>query len=162
MKISASMFKNHIERLKSKIREMLVNSQVSEARLKASDERLEQQQRTIDSNALLIQTLQTQQAMKLALNVTLEKNSVLLQTAQAEHASLQVVHFRQEIVLANSQTESQERQEARDAFELEVAHLRDDNVALGLESTALKLERSARKKKESNAKRSVLRSFDWR
>jgi hypothetical protein len=118
------MFKNHIERLKSKIREMLVNSQASEARLKASDERLEQQQRTIDNNALLIQTLQTQQAMnalmietaqaeKLALNVTLEINSVLLQTAQAEHAALQVVHFRQAIVLANSQTESQERQEAR-------------------------------------------------
>jgi hypothetical protein len=68
--------------------------------------------------------------------------------------------LRQEIVLANSQTESQERQVARDAFELEVAYLRDNNDALGLESTALKEERSARKKKESNAKRSVLRSFD--
>ncbi len=126
------MVHNHIERLKSKISEMLGNSQASEARLIASEERLEQQQRIIDSNALLIQTLQTQQAMnalvietaqaeKLALNVTLESNSVLLQTAQAEHAALQVVYLRQEIVLANSQTESQERQEARDAFELEVA-----------------------------------------
>ena len=165
------MVHNHIERLKSKISEMLVNSQASEARLLARDERLEQQQRTIDSNALLIETLQTQQAMnallietahaeKLALNVILESNSVLLQTAQAEHAALQVVHLRQEIVWANSQIESQERQEARNAFELEVAYLRDNNDALGLESTALKLERSARKKKESNAKRSVLRSFD--
>ncbi len=53
------------------------------------------------------------------------------------------------------QIESQERQEARDAFELEVAHLREDNDALGLESTTLKLERIAGKKKESNAKRSV-------
>jgi hypothetical protein len=69
---------------------------------------------------------------------------------------------RQEVVLANSQTESQERQEARDAFELEVTHLRENNDALGLESTDLKLERIARKKKESNAKRSVLRSFQWR
>ncbi len=149
------MFKNHIARLKSKIREMFVNSQAIEARLQASDERLEQQQRTIDSNALLIQTLQTQQAMNVlaietgqaetsALNATLERNSLLLQTAQAERASLQVVHFRQEIVLANSQRERQKSQEARDAFELEVAHLRDDNVALGLESAVLKLERSAR------------------
>ncbi len=70
--------------------------------------------------------------------------------------------MRQEVVLANSQTESQERQEARDAFELEVTHLRENNDALGLESTDLKLERIARKKKESNAKRSVLRSFQWR
>ena len=144
------MVHNHIERLKSKISEMLVKSQASEARLIASEERLEQQQRIIDRNAFLIQTLQTQQAT----------NALVLQTAQAEHAALQVVHLRQAIVLANSQTESQERQEARDAFELEVAYLRDNNDALGLESTALKEERSARKKKESNAKRSVLRSFD--
>jgi hypothetical protein len=167
------MFKNHIERLKSKISELLVNRQASEARQIASDERLEQQQRTIDSNALLIQTLQTQQgviallletaeAEKIAVNVTLERNLALLQTAQAEHAALQVVHLRQAIVLANSQTESQERQEARDAFELELAYLRDNNDALGVESLALKQERSARKKKDSNAKRSVLRSFDWR
>lgn len=167
------MFKNHIERLKSKISELLVNRQASEARQIASDERLEQQQRTIDSNALLIQTLQTQQgviallletaeAEKIAVNVTLERNLALLQTAQAEHAALQVVHLRQAIVLVNSQTESQERQEARDAFELEVAYLRDNNDALGVESLALKQERSARKKKDSNAKRSVLRSFDWR
>ena len=167
------MFKNHIERLKSKISALLVNRQASDARQIASDERLEQQQRLIDSNALLIQTLQTQQgviallletaeAEKIAVNVTLERNSALLQTAQAEHAALQVVHLRQAIVLANSQTESQERQEARDAFELEVAYLRDNNDALGVESLALKQERSARKKKDSNAKRSVLRSFDWR
>ena len=167
------MFKNHIERLKSKISALLVNRQASDARQIASDERLEQQQRLIDSNALLIQTLQTQQgviallletaeAEKVAVNVTLERNSALLQTAQAEHAALQVVHLRQAIVLANSQTESQERQEARDAFELEVAYLRDNNDALGVESLALKQERSARKKKDSNAKRSVLRSFDWR
>jgi hypothetical protein len=63
--------------------------------------------------------------------------------------------------LAQSQTERQERQDARDAFELEVAHLRENNEALLLETTSLKLERNARKK-ESNAKRSVLRSFQWR
>ncbi len=109
------MFKNHIERLKSKISELLVNRQASEARQIASDERLEQQQRTIDSNALLIQTLQTQEGViallletaeteKIAVNVALERNSAMLQTAQAEHAALQVVHLRQAIVLANSQT----------------------------------------------------------
>jgi hypothetical protein len=45
---------------------------------------------------------------------------------------------------------------------MEVAHLRENNEALLLETTSLKLERNARKKKESNAKRSVLRSFQWR
>jgi hypothetical protein len=129
------MFKNHIERLKSGISEMEVNSQARDARLKASEDRLEEQQRINNSNALLIQTLQTQQAM----------NDLLIQTAQA--AKLLMI---------------EEREEARNAFELEVAYLRDNNDALGLESTALKQERSARKKKESNAKRSVLRSFDWR
>jgi hypothetical protein len=136
------MVHNHIERLNSKISEMQVNSQAREARLKAREESLEEQQRINNSNALLIETLQTQQAM----------NVLLLQTAQVENLSMR-----------------QERQEARDAlelardaFELEVAYLRDNNDALGLESTAMKQERSARKKKESNAKRCVLRSFDWR
>ena len=45
---------------------------------------------------------------------------------------------------------------------MEVAHLRENNEVLLLEATSLKLERNARKKKESNAKRSVLRSFQWR
>ena len=121
------MHKNHIERLKSKIREMEVTSLASKARLKASEDRLEQQQRTIDSNAVLLQTLQAQhfeqqqrtsdskaalletlrnaQAEKVSMNVTLENNSVLLQTVQAEHAALQVVHVRQQVVLAQSQTE---------------------------------------------------------
>jgi hypothetical protein len=81
------------------------------------------------------------------MNVTLENNSVLLQTVQAEHAALQVVHVRQQVVLAQGQTERQERQEASDAFELEVAHLREINEALFLETTSLKLERNARKKK---------------
>jgi hypothetical protein len=69
---------------------------------------------------------------------------------------------RQQVVLANSQTKRQERQEASNAFELEVAHLRENNEALVLETTSLKLERNARKKKESNAKRIMLRSFQWR
>ena len=97
---------------------MEVNTQASEARLKASEDRLEEQQRINNRNALLIQTLQTQQA----------RNDLLIQTAQA--AKLILI---------------EEREEARNAFELEVAYLRDNNDALGLESTALKLERSARK-----------------
>jgi hypothetical protein len=60
---------NHIERLKSKIREMEVTTLANEARLKASEDRLEHQQRTIDGNAVLLQTLQTQHT-----------------NAQAEHA----------------------------------------------------------------------------
>ncbi len=61
---SVSMHKNHIERLKSKIREMEVTSLASKARLKASEDRLEQEQRTIDSNAVLLQTLQAQHLEK--------------------------------------------------------------------------------------------------
>ena len=99
---------------------MEVNTQASEARLKASEDRLEEQQRINNRNALLIQTLQTQQA----------RNDLLIQTAQA--AKLILI---------------EEREEARNAFELEVAYLRENNDALGLESTALKQERSARKKK---------------
>jgi hypothetical protein len=80
------MYKNHIERLKRKIREMEVTSMESEARLKASEDRLEHQQRTIDSNAVLLQTLQTQhtnaQAEKVSMNVALQNNSVMLQTVQ--------------------------------------------------------------------------------
>jgi hypothetical protein len=136
------MYKNHIERLKSKIRVMELSTLANEARLKASEDRLEHQQRTIDGNAVLLQTLQT---------------------IQAEHAALQVVHHvRQQVVLAQSEAERQERQEASDAFELEVAHLRENNEVLVLETTSLKLEQNARKTKESNAKRSVLRSFQWR
>jgi hypothetical protein len=41
-------------------------------------------------------------------------------------------------------------------------YVRMNNEALLLESTSLKLEHKARKKRESNAKRSVLRSFQWR
>jgi hypothetical protein len=106
------MHKNHIERLKSKIRQMEVISLASEARLKASEDRLEeqqitidsnavlletlqaqhfeQQQRTIDSNAALLETLRTQKTNAQAEKVsTLENNLVLLQTVQAEHAALQ-------------------------------------------------------------------------
>ena len=83
---------------------MEVNTQASEARLKASEDRLEEQQRINNRNALLIQTLQTQQA----------RNDLLIQTAQA--AKLILI---------------EEREEARNAFELEVAYLRDNNDALG-------------------------------
>ena len=104
---------------------MEVNSQAREARLQASEGRLEEQQRINNSNALLIQTLQTQQA----------RNDLLIHTAEA--AKLLMI---------------QEAQEARNAFELEVAYLRDNNDALGLESTAMKQERSAQCTEEKRIK----------
>jgi hypothetical protein len=156
------MYKNHIERLKSKIREMQVTNLANEARLKASEDKLENQQRMIDGNAVLLQNLQAEHTIAQTVLAEHGNCTVLLQTVQADHAALQDVHERQQVVLAQSQTERQERQDTRDAFELEVAHLREKNEALLLETTSLKLERKARKKKESNAKRSVLRSFQWR
>ena len=144
------MFKNHIERLKCKIREMEVSRAASEALQKASQDRWEHQERTIASNALVLEALRTQHANG-------------LQTVAAEHAAaLQVAHARQQLVLDNNQTEREERQEASNAFVAEVARLRAENDALLIETTELKCERSACKKKEANAKRSVLRSFEWR
>ena len=118
------MFKNHIQRLKSKISALEVSLVASDVLQKASQERLEHQDRTIASNALLLGALRTQHA--------------------------------------NGQTEIEERQEASAAFVAEVARLRAENVALVIETTSLKFERNASKKKEANAKRSVLRSFQWR
>ena len=73
-------FKNHIERLKFKIREMVVKRIETEALLKASEDRLASQQHTIDSNALLLQSLQMEQtnvqAEKVALNLALENNGL--------------------------------------------------------------------------------------
>ena len=150
---------DHIQRLKLKIREMEVATLANEARLKASEDRLEHQQRINDGNVVLLETLQTQHTNARAEHADC---SVLLQNVQAEHAALHALHVRQQLVLANSETERQERQEANDAFRLEVDILRENNEALVLQTTSLKLERNARKKKESNAKRSVLRSFQWR
>jgi hypothetical protein len=151
---------DHIKRLKLKIREMEVATLANEARLKASEDKLEHQQRIIDGNVVLLETLETQHTNAQAEHADC---SVLLQTVQAEHAALHALHVRQQLVLANSETERQEeRQEASDAFQLEIARLRENNESLVLQTTSLKLERNALKKKESNAKRSVLRSFQWR
>ena len=150
---------DHIQRLKLKIREMEVATLANEARLKASEDRLEHQQRIIDGNVVLLETLHTQYNNAQAEHADC---SVLLQNVQAEHAALHALHVRQQLVLANSETERQEREEANDALQLEVEILRENNEALVLQTTSLKLERNARKKKESNAKRSVLRSFQWR
>jgi hypothetical protein len=97
------------------------------------------------------------------LNVTIDNNVLRLQNVHAQHAAaLQVVHARQQLVLENRQTEREESQKASDAFVAEVARLRAENDALVIETTSLKFERNAQKKEESNAKRSVLRSFQWR
>jgi hypothetical protein len=55
-------FKNHIDRLKFKISEMEVKRIETEALLKASENRLATQQHTIESNALLLESLQVQQS----------------------------------------------------------------------------------------------------
>jgi hypothetical protein len=46
---------DHIQRLKLKIREMEVATLANEARLKASEDRLEHQQRIIDGNVVLLE-----------------------------------------------------------------------------------------------------------
>jgi hypothetical protein len=51
------MFMNHIDRLKSKISEMEDSRVASEGLQRANQERLEQQERTIASNALLLEAL---------------------------------------------------------------------------------------------------------
>jgi hypothetical protein len=53
------MFKNHIERLKSKISALEVSLVASAVLQKANQERLEHQERTIASNALLLGALRT-------------------------------------------------------------------------------------------------------
>ena len=54
-------FKNHIERLKFKISEMEVKRIETEALLKASEDRLASQQHTIESYAMLLESLEVQQ-----------------------------------------------------------------------------------------------------
>ena len=54
------MFKNHIQRLKSKISALEVSLVASDLLQKASQERLEHQERTIARNALLLGALRTQ------------------------------------------------------------------------------------------------------
>ena len=159
-------FKNHIDRLKFKISEMEVKRIETEALLKASENRLATQQHTIESNALLLESLQVQQsnaqAEKVVLNLALENNGFMLQTVQAQQAALQCDHATVQVAFANSGRENREKQAACDAFEAEVTVLRERNESLLLKTTSMQLERRARKKKEQNAKRSVLRSFQWR
>ncbi len=68
----------------------------TEALLNASEERLASQQHTIESNALLLESLQVEQtnaqADKVALNLALENNGFMLQTVQAQQAALQCDH----------------------------------------------------------------------
>ena len=159
-------FNSHIDRLKFKIREMEVKRLETEALLKASEERLASQQHTIESNALLLESLQVEQsnaqAEKVALNLALENNGFMLQTVQAEQAALQCDHATVQVAFANSGRETREKQAACDVFEVEVTLLRERNEALLLKTASMQHERRARKKKESNAKRSVLKSFQWR
>ena len=159
-------FKSHIERLKFKIREMEVKRLETEALLKASEEILASQQHTIESNALLLESLQVEQTNaqveKEALNLALENKGFMLQTVQEEQVALQCDHATVLVAFANSGREAREKQAACDAFEAEVTLLREMNEGLLLKTTSMQHERRARKKKESNAKRSVLKSFQWR
>ena len=133
--MEGAKFKNHIERLKFQISEMELKRLESEELLKAKEDRLASQQQTIESNALLFQAQQA--------------------ALMGDHASVQVA-------FANSERVTREKQAACDAFEAEVTLLRERNEALLLKTTAMQHEQRARKKKEANAKRSVLKSFQWR
>ena len=163
------MFKDHIQRLKFKMGAMEVQRLEREALLKAKDEILEDQQDTIERNALLLEGIRTQltnaqgeKAVLLEGIRTPGNNAVLLQTVQAQLAGLEADYAGVQVALINSQNVTDEKQEACDAFAAEVQELRENSELLLTQTAALKQEKRTRKKKEDTAKCSVLRSFQWR
>ena len=104
------MFKDHIQRLKFKMAAMEVQRIQTEALLKAKDEILEEQQHTIERNALLLEGIRMQltnaQGEKATLNRTLGNNGVLLQTVQAQLAGLEADYAGVQVALLNSQNET--------------------------------------------------------
>ena len=163
------MFKDHIQRLKFKMGAMEVQRLEREALLKAKDEILEEQQHTIERNALLLEGIRTQltnaqgeKAVLLEGIRTQGNNAVLLQTVQAQLAVLEADYAGVQVALLNSQNETDEKQEACDAFAAELQELRERSELLQTKTAALKQEKRTLKKKEDTAKCSVLRSFQWR
>jgi len=148
-------FKNHIERLKYNISEMEVASRATEVRLIASEAQVEDQQGIINSNALLLQGLQTEQA-----NALLER--ARLDQMEVQHILLQAEHLRVQRILEDSERVRNEKVEACNAFEDEVQALRAESQARLFKTEVLMAERKCLKKKEANAKRTVLRTFNWR
>jgi hypothetical protein len=160
-------FKNHIERLKYNISEMEVASRATEVRLIASEAQVEDQQGIINSrvaqvedqqgiinsNALLLQGLQTEQA-----NALLER--ARLDQMEVQHILLQAEHLRVQRLLEDSERVRNEKVEACNAFEDEVQALRAESQARLFKTEVLMAERKCLKKKEANAKRTVLRSFN--
>jgi hypothetical protein len=142
-------FKNHIERLKFNISEMEVAARAIEERLIASEAQVADQERIINSNALLLQALQTQQLERLG-------------EVQGQHICLQAEHVRVQRSLVESERVRNEKVEACNAFEEEVTGLRLESETLQVKTDILMVERRCQKKKEANAKRAVLRSFNWR
>ncbi len=116
---------------------------------------MEDQQRIINSNALLLQGLQTAQA-----NALLERKR--LDQMQVQHILLQAEHLRLQRSLEESERVRNEKVEACNAFEEEVQALREESQARQVKTEVLMAERKCLKKKEANAKRTVLRSFNWR
>ena len=99
----ATKFKNHIERLKFNMSVMEIESRAKEARLIASEALVEGQQRMIDSNALLLQSLQTQHTnaqMELARIEQVQTQHVMtlqaahLQELKTQHTNAQVEQAR--------------------------------------------------------------------
>jgi hypothetical protein len=190
MAVCAPKFKNHIERLKFNMSVMEIESRAKEARLIASEALVEGQQRMIDSNSLLLQALQTQHTnaqMELARIEQVQTQHVMtlqaahLQELQTQHTNVQVEqarleqvpaqhifsmqaeHDRVEVALVERQRARNEREEACTAFEaVVVIALRQKCEANELKTAAFLAERRCLKKKEANAKRTVLRSFNWR
>jgi hypothetical protein len=95
-------------------------SRATEVRLIASEAQVEDQQRIINRNALLLQALQTDQA-----NALLER--ARLDQMQAQHILLQAEHVRVQRSLEESERVRNERVEACNAFEEEVQALREES-----------------------------------
>ena len=131
------MFKDHIQRLKFKMGAMEVQRLETEALLKAKDAILEDQQDTIERNALLLEGIRTQltnaqgeKAVLLEGIRTLGNNAVLLQNVQAQLAGLEADYAGVQVALLNSQNLTDEKQEACDAFAGEVQELRERSELL--------------------------------
>jgi hypothetical protein len=103
------------------------------------------QQRIINSNALLLQALQTQQD-----NSQLERGK--LGQVQAQHISLQAEHVRVQRSLVESERLRNERVEACNAFEEEVTALHLESEALQVKTDFLMGEKKCQKKKDVTAR----------
>ncbi len=119
MAVCAPKFKSHIDRLKFNISVMEIESRAKEARLIASEAQVEGQQRIIDSNALLLQALQTQHT-----NAQMEK--VRIELVQAQHVmTFQAAHLQElqtQRTIAEVEQSRLEQVQVQHIFSLQAEH----------------------------------------